>query len=134
MMHRRRGSNAVEFALVLPFLVGVMALVVDWGLYFQSRRAVLDSVRDGVRAGVAAPFDSVEDVALEHTTLILQASGLSCDHGGCKIETAVVDDLDLLVLEMDLIVPYTPVFGLFPTPQTYRVRFAMAIEDEPEPE
>ena len=45
----RRGSAAVEMALVTPMLLALVCGAADLGNYFLSEHAVLNGVRDGAR-------------------------------------------------------------------------------------
>jgi Flp pilus assembly protein TadG len=49
----RRGSQAVEFALVLPVLVLMIGGIVDYGWYFTQSLTVVAAARDGARAGAS---------------------------------------------------------------------------------
>jgi hypothetical protein len=47
-----RGASAVEFALVLPLLLLVMAGIVDYGMFFNNSLNVRQGVREAARQGV----------------------------------------------------------------------------------
>ena len=49
----RRGSQAVEFALVLPVLVVLVAGIVDYGWYYSQELAVIGATREGARMGAS---------------------------------------------------------------------------------
>lgn len=69
---RQRGAAAVEFALVLPFLLMVVLGAIDWGWYFFVREVVTNAAREGARAGAvttaANPTQAAEDVARAYIT------------------------------------------------------------------
>jgi hypothetical protein len=50
----RRGSNVVEFALVLPILLVLVAGVVDFGHFLILAEGVVSAVGEGTRAGALA--------------------------------------------------------------------------------
>jgi Flp pilus assembly protein TadG len=50
----RRGSQAVEFALVLPLLLTLLAGVVDLGQYLVVSEGLVSAVAEGARAGALA--------------------------------------------------------------------------------
>ena len=63
----------IEFALVLPMLIVLTMLVVDFGRAFMVKNLVTQAAREGARrAAVSAPLDSV--VAI--TTAVAAAGGL----------------------------------------------------------
>ena len=47
----RKGSAAVEFALIAPILVGIASGVADYGYFMAESSAAVSAVRDGARAG-----------------------------------------------------------------------------------
>jgi Flp pilus assembly protein TadG len=46
---RERGAELVEFALVLPFLLVVIAGIVDFGFAFQRYEVITNAAREGAR-------------------------------------------------------------------------------------
>ncbi|MBW2258738.1 MAG: pilus assembly protein [Deltaproteobacteria bacterium] len=48
---RRRGANAVEFALVMPVLVMILTGIMEYGWFFSQQIAMVSAVRDSVRGG-----------------------------------------------------------------------------------
>lgn len=69
---RQRGAAAVEFALVLPFLLMMVLGAIDWGWYFFVREVVTNAAREGARAGAvttaANPTQAAEDIAGNYLT------------------------------------------------------------------
>lgn len=57
----RRGSNAIEFALLLPVLLVLVAGVVDLGQLLYLADATVAAVAEGARAGALADPDDGED-------------------------------------------------------------------------
>lgn len=51
MRSRRRGANAIEFALILPVLVALMSGVVDYGYMFAVRYVAGAAVEEAARVG-----------------------------------------------------------------------------------
>ena len=68
----QRGAAAVEFALVLPFLLMVVLGAIDWGWYFFVREVVTNAAREGARAGAVAtaanPTQAAQDMARGYLT------------------------------------------------------------------
>jgi Flp pilus assembly protein TadG len=82
------GAAAVEFALVLPFLLAVLLGIIDFGFYFSAEIAVTQAAREGARV-VALGGTSSEATARANATMAAsgQISGATttvlegCDSG-----------------------------------------------------
>lgn len=64
--HTERGVAAVEFALVLPFLLAIVLGGLEWGFYFFREQVVVNAAREGARAGsvaAVAPLAAAEGAA-----------------------------------------------------------------------
>jgi Flp pilus assembly protein TadG len=59
----RRGQSLVEFAVVFPVFVLLLAGVIDFGLGLYSNVTVINAAREGARLGVVLPGDTtaIED-------------------------------------------------------------------------
>ena len=53
--HRTRGQALVEFALVIPVFLLVLCGILDFGFLLYGRMTVINSAREGARAGITAP-------------------------------------------------------------------------------
>jgi len=70
-----RGAELIEFAIVAPILMLLVAGIVDFGMMFRTYEAVTNAAREGARVGVLpgyAPADVQSRVAQ-----YLTAAGLS---------------------------------------------------------
>lgn len=76
---RPRGAAAVEFALVLPLLLTILFGTIEWGYYFFNREIVINSAREGARAGSLqyAPPTNPATVAVDTASTYLTNAGLS---------------------------------------------------------
>jgi Flp pilus assembly protein TadG len=54
---RREGQSLVEFAVVLPVFLLILAGIVDFGLGLYSQMTVINAAREGARLGVVQPGD-----------------------------------------------------------------------------
>jgi Flp pilus assembly protein TadG len=54
LLIERKGSAAVEFAIVLPVLLLFVFGIVEWGLYMFNRHVITDASREGARNGIVA--------------------------------------------------------------------------------
>lgn len=73
-----RGAAAVEFAIVLPLLLTILFGTIEWGYYFFTREIVINSAREGARAGTLqyASGTDVPAAACNTTFAYLTNSGL----------------------------------------------------------
>ena len=76
---RPRGAAAVEFALVLPLLLTIVFGTIEWGYYFFTREIVVNSAREGARAGTLqyTPPTSSTSVAITTATNYITSAGLA---------------------------------------------------------
>jgi Flp pilus assembly protein TadG len=70
--HRTRGQALVEFALVLPIFILLLAGMLDFGAALYSRMTVINAAREGARAAVTAPLKS--DIPSLVSTAVSNAS------------------------------------------------------------
>ena len=116
---RRRGSNVIEFALLVPIFITMAGSFVDYGMFLSQQVQISNAVREGARAGSVA---EAGHAAAAVTTIdrVLAASGID----GASTTTSLVDD----VLTLTITVPYTPVLGLVPTPTSHTETLATRIQ------
>lgn len=132
----RRGSNAVEFAFMLPLVAGTLAAVIEYGWYMFQQNAIFHSARDGVRLGVT--FDAVDAPveAAEHTRNILGGLDVGCDPEGapdpnCAVGATVKESSGgYSYLEIRMAIDYEPITGLLPTPPQLVAQYAMVLENQ----
>lgn len=67
----------VEFALVLPVFLLLVAGIIDFGFMFYSRMSVINAAREGARAAVTAIDNPTNIPALVHSSVRAVATGLS---------------------------------------------------------
>ncbi len=60
---QRRGTAAVEFAVILPILVTVLLGATDFGRFSYSAIAVANAARSGAAYGIMTPFDATSQGA-----------------------------------------------------------------------
>jgi Flp pilus assembly protein TadG len=70
----RSGAELIEFALVLPLLLFVIAGIIDFGFLFQSYEVVTNAAREGARVGVLPGYDDPDIQA--RVASYVTASGL----------------------------------------------------------
>lgn len=111
MRRQRRGSDAIEFALVLPVILLILSGLIDYGVFLQERSAMVSAVRSGARVGAMTDFtNGPEAEAIAVATNAFTQSGTR----GTPVFTAVVSgtvpDQTILV---DGTMPFEPMFNLF---------------------
>ena len=72
---RRNGQSLVEFAVVLPIFLLVLAGLLDFGLALYSQMTIINASREGARFGVVEPGNTV---GIEDRVQAM-ASGLDVD-------------------------------------------------------
>lgn len=142
----KRGSAAVEFALLSIVLLLFLSTVVDWGWYMTQRVSVARATMDGTRVG-AATFESslVPDGSLTvpaaetRTKDVLEDLGLPCVPPSCAVnvthcsvgEGGVCMTPPFEAIHVALQYEYVPFFGFIPTPTSIQSEFIMATEAQP---
>jgi Flp pilus assembly protein TadG len=72
-----RGAAAVEFALVLPFLLTMVLGAIDWGWYFCVREVAINAAREGARTASLLGNTTANGVA--RANAYLASAGLCAD-------------------------------------------------------
>jgi Flp pilus assembly protein TadG len=49
---RNEGTAAVEFGLLLPFLIAIISAIIDYGYIFFIQNSLTNAVREGARVGI----------------------------------------------------------------------------------
>jgi Flp pilus assembly protein TadG len=73
-----RGAELIEFAIVMPILVFLIAGIVDFGMMFRTYEAVTNAAREGARVGVLPGYAPVD--VQSRVDAYLAASGLTGTH------------------------------------------------------
>ena len=60
-LQKQKGSVAIEFALLLPLLLLILGLIIDYGWYFTNWIELTNAVSAGARAGIKAKEWEGED-------------------------------------------------------------------------
>ena len=79
-----RGAELIEFAIVTPILLFIIAGIIDFGMMFRTYEAVTNAAREGARVGVLPGYAPVD--VQNRVDGYLTASGLAGAH-----TTAVVN-------------------------------------------
>ncbi len=111
----RRGSGAVEAALVLPVLLVVLMGLIEAGWMFHGQQAVARAVRTGCRAGAmaASPAD-LANTASDAIQAELIAAGFTCPTGGCDPVVSLETSVGERYLSCTLTAPHEPLTSMIP--------------------
>ena len=71
-----RGAELIEFAIVLPILMLLVAGIVDFGMMFRTFEVVTNAAREGARVGVLPGYEQAIDVE-NRVNAYLAAAGLN---------------------------------------------------------
>lgn len=126
-MMRRRGSNTIEFALILPVFLALVGVIFEYGFYFFMRSVVSQSVRDGCRSGaVIPPSDSPDPATTAEETIgesmrAYAFMGADCGSGDderCDIQAQYsgASPSELLVCNMEI--SFGGITGAVPVPDS----------------
>jgi len=61
MLQKQKGSVVIEFALLLPLLLLILSLIIEYGWYFINWIQLTNAVSAGARAGIKAKEWEGED-------------------------------------------------------------------------
>jgi len=126
-MKRRRGSNTIEFALILPVFLALVGVIFEYGFYFFMRSVVSQSVRDGCRSGaVIPPSDSPDPASTAEDSIASQMRaysfmGADCaagDDDRCDIQTQFSGSSPSEVLVCTMEIGFGGITGAVPVPDT----------------
>ncbi len=121
----RRGSNAIEFALILPVFLALISVVFEYGYYFFMRSVVSRSVREGCRNGAVVPPNSTpgpEDTAQDDISSNMGGYNFfgadcdSADDANCDITVGTSGSSPNELLTCTMTMSYGGITGAIPVP------------------
>jgi len=129
----RRAASAVEFALVLPFLLVLATGVMEFGWYVSQAIVVSRAARDASRYGASvyefpdvAPGSLAIPEAEAFAVAILDGAGVGCE-AECTVQASLnTEPFETLVVQIE--VPYEPLIGMVSLGDTIRYQFTTAVE------
>lgn len=128
---RRLGNQALEFALILPALLGLTSGIIDYGWYYSNQFDMTQAARDGARAGSVLDHNVAEltpcHVAVDATRESLNDHGFDGAHATV---TATVGSGTDRVVVVELNVPNEALFGLVPAPSSLGAVVAARLENQ----
>jgi Flp pilus assembly protein TadG len=107
---RRGGQSLVEFAVVLPVFLLILAGILDFGLGLYSQMTVINAAREGARLGVVEP-GNVADIkarvdamaaGLDKSRLTISVTCQHSDGSACSGTWASTDtDSETVIVKVD---------------------------------
>ena len=111
---RRRGAEAVEFAMVLPVLLAVVLGVIEWGWYLDREAALVQAVRDAAWTGsLTAAEDDPRSAAEARLRDVLARENFS---SASNATAALVSGPFGDAIRVTVSVPYQPLVRGMQTP------------------
>ena len=89
-LHDDTGASAVEFALVVPFLLLLVFGIINYGVVFSQQLSLNNAVREGARRAVVADPTAPRTCNAIITSVQNQLAGLALDR--TKVEVLVTTD------------------------------------------
>lgn len=123
----RRGANAVEFALTVPFMILLLGGVFDYGFYFTNRGHVYQAALAGVRAGAVIDGEAAAIIAADNACeATMTAFGLPAN--GCTGSAVFVNGER--TIQMDVSVTHTGIIVASVMPSDITFVMAMRMENQ----
>lgn len=127
----RRGSQAVEFALVLPVIVALFAGIIDLGWYFSVDVALRAAVRDGLRTGSRALQSAGPPMVARDAVITSWAAGRMAGVGSPRVVARLEGAAPMQLLHVRASMDYVPLIGLVPLPASHSADFRMRMVEQP---
>lgn len=111
LRRRRRGANALEFALTAPVAITILAGMIDFGWFFYQQQGVQTATRDGVRTASVVRIEQDPVTVAENATFnALNRAGLPAAEA--KIDATVIINPPNDLIRVTTVMPFSPLFGL----------------------
>jgi len=74
-LRSERGAELIEFAIVVPLLILMLAAIMDFGMMFRTLEAITNAAREGARVGVLPGYANTDITS--RVNQYMTATGLS---------------------------------------------------------
>jgi len=129
----RRGNQAIEFALLTPFLLALVAATVDWGYFWHAKFHMVNALHVGARSAATTGADNTPNpltIATDVASATFTESGVSVT----PVFTSGFNGTDPdTVVWVQGEAPFTAFIGFIPTPAnvTHAVHMRMVDQSTP---
>lgn len=130
---KRRGANAVEFALTLPVIIFILSGVVDYGYFLHLQYNMINAVTQGARAGVTTDRPEVSGDPVPKTVAetvakdVWTAANLPGFPTVTATESGTAPNIQLQVVGT---VEFVELVGVLPTPANITHTAVMRMDDQ----
>lgn len=142
--HRRRGSQIVEFALIVPVLLTMVMGIIEYGFMVKNNLTIANAARDGARAAAVGELPStiqtrvineakpmtVSTSQITMTRSTDQGATFPTTLGTSSSNTAKNDANSGDLIKVTVTVPYTPITGFFPFTRNKVLQTAVVMRRE----
>ena len=134
---RIRGSNTIEFALILPVFLALIGGIMDFSIWFYCRTTMMEAIQVGCRAGsVRSPSDSPtpEEIAATEISERMSAFalfGVNCadpTDTRCSVDVEVVGSSPDASLKCGLTLEYPGLTGMILMPESMKISSQTLLE------
>lgn len=118
-LHQRRGSAAIEFALILPVFLALVIGMFEMSWMFFQRASVVAAVREGCRAAAVIPDPTVQaNYALTKIDENLLRYGIDCGNThSCDTPPPTIQGVaPYETLRCEITVEFRSLTGFLPVP------------------
>jgi len=122
----RRGSNAIEFALILPVLLTLIFGAMEYSWYFVQYEAVARSASQGARAGSQVKLSSGPTSSAILAAKATLTSSFPALSASATVTSTVTGGN---TINVSIAVPYKPLIRYLPAPATLTYSSSMRLED-----
>lgn len=116
---RSRGQSMVEFAMVLPLMLGFLVIAADFGRAFTAYLTVSSAAREGAVYASRSSSNATDEDEIEERTLDevgpshqIWGEDLDVDSGACSIP----DPQGYQCVEVTVDYTFEPMFAVWPIP------------------
>jgi Flp pilus assembly protein TadG len=124
----RRGSYALEFALMMPILAMITGAMADYGSFMMERSAMVQAIRHGARIGALTEHDADPgQTAIDQATQAFVDSGI---RGTPSFTSSVSGTAPHQVLQVSGSMPYSPFFAFVAVPDDVAYDLTIRLSDQ----
>jgi Flp pilus assembly protein TadG len=114
-MRTRRGTTALEFALVFPLAMLLLAGIVDWAWFMFQELTMVVATGRGSRIAGGLPDES-DPTGTAETSTRTWMSAYGLDGDAATVDASIDSASDPQVVTVTASLDFTPLIGMVPTP------------------